>query len=138
MKGVLPIDPSALGQLRPGDLIVLTSAYGGFQTYQSFCASLSRHAPVQRLGKPFRRLAYPLLPDIMEEPGTHPNPMAWQLRYQPQTFETAIFRVEGNAAVEPPPEPRPQPPQATPSAAEQQLKQILQEREALQKNADGK
>ena len=35
----------------------------------------------------------PLLPDIMERPGTHQNPMAWMLRYRKQHFRTTIHEV---------------------------------------------
>lgn len=41
----------------------------------------------------FASISFPLLPDVMEEPGTHVNPLAWHLRYMRQNFETTVLEV---------------------------------------------
>jgi len=43
----------------------------------------------------FRAEIVPLLPDIMEIPGTHPNPLAWFYRYHRQQFYTVVLAIEG-------------------------------------------
>jgi hypothetical protein len=81
--------------LRPGDAILLSSCYGGLARYRREIESLKTQ-PV-RVVKRFGRYAVPLLPDIMEEPFSHQNPLALALRYRPQYFETAVLEVTGPA-----------------------------------------
>lgn len=84
-------------QPKPGDYIILPSVYGGlgrggWTQYQAVKKEISMLLPAKEL-KTFAYISYPLLPDIMEEPGTHVNPLAWHLRYIRQNFETAVLEV---------------------------------------------
>jgi hypothetical protein len=66
------------------------------ENYRRARAQLIQSLPAQIVGK-YARFALPLEPDLMEEPGLHPNPLAWYYRYQRQYFETAVLRVTGAA-----------------------------------------
>lgn len=95
-------------QPKPGDYIILPSVYGGlgrggWTQYQSVKKEVSMLLPAKEL-KTFAYISYPLLPDIMEEPGTHVNPLAWHLRYIRQNFETSVLEVviPGDAPQAPP------------------------------------
>jgi 4-amino-4-deoxy-L-arabinose transferase-like glycosyltransferase len=84
-------------QPKPGDYIILPSIYGGlgrggWTQYQQVKKEISMLLPAREIAK-FASISYPLLPDIMEEPGTHVNPLAWHLRYIRQNFETAVLEV---------------------------------------------
>lgn len=81
-------------QPMPGDVIILSSAYGGgVMASRRVREQLMTKLPARVVRKPFARFARPLLPDIMQEPGTHPNPLAWHFRYQRQYFETTVLEV---------------------------------------------
>lgn len=101
-------------ELMPGDLIVLSSFYGavgvpglqrgGYSTYRDLLTqitaeewSLANLNAVERypcvVAETFSHVSVPLLPDIMQEPLTHTNPLAWYLRYVPQSFQTTILKV---------------------------------------------
>jgi 4-amino-4-deoxy-L-arabinose transferase-like glycosyltransferase len=84
-------------QPRPGDYIIMPSLYGGlggggWQQYQQVKKEIAMLLPARELER-FAYISYPLLPDIMEEPVTHVNPLAWHLRYFRQNFETTVFEV---------------------------------------------
>ena len=81
------------GPPRPGDYVVLSSFYGGWENYQMLKAEMIERYPA-RLIQSFERSAYPLLPDLMEEPQlSHAHPLWWYLRYRRQRFETVILEV---------------------------------------------
>ncbi len=78
--------------LPPGSILVLHSAYGGrtnFIDTQNNLANLYRLKVLKR----FESKIIPLLPEIMEEPGTHQNPAAWIFRYRQQKFETVVYEI---------------------------------------------
>ncbi len=83
--------------LLPGDYVILPSFYGGlaaggWREYQTLKRDLvTRYGAQTVYVAPY--VTYPLLPDIMEEPLTHTNPLWWYLRYQPQRFETTVLRI---------------------------------------------
>jgi len=122
-------DVKLLGSARPlpGDLIVLQSAYeGSLEGYRETIQSIRETAPAKVIRK-FGRFAYPLLPDLMQRQGSHQNPLALVLRYQPQYFETVILEVlppEIEDLVAPPPPP---PPSAEQEAMLEQLEGIRKE-----------
>ena len=82
---------TGLEQLSKGDYVCLHSCYGAIEDATAYVQSRydATAATV------FESRIVPLLPDIMEVPGTHPNPLAWFYRYQPQTFRTIVFRIDG-------------------------------------------
>jgi hypothetical protein len=108
--------PDFLGKpnpMPPGSIIALHSAYGGLAAQNAFYrlltqpesrAGLSNANPYLRLierydlelidNAVFESSLVPLLPDIMQEPGSHQNPLAWAMRYQRQDFRTLLFRVK--------------------------------------------
>lgn len=88
----------------PGALVVLHSCYGGLAQQKALVERLQQSYRLQPLPEgTFSARLIPLLPDIMQEPGTHQNPLAWGLRYQPQYFRTLLFLVKGyrNATPQP-------------------------------------
>ena len=63
------------GPPRPGDYVVLSSFYGGWENYQMLKAEMIARYPA-RLIQSFERSAYPLLPDLMEDPQLpHSHPL---------------------------------------------------------------
>ncbi len=119
-SGGRKIERFEFGAPQGGDYIVLSSFYGaatfskeiagpgGWTAYQSVKDALldrKAYAQVKNLkeqvisqfpAKEVKTFAYaslPLLPDIMMEPFTHTNPLAWYLRYRTQLFETSVLRV---------------------------------------------
>ena len=82
----------------PGSVVAVHSAYaGGFEGQARFIRFLrgSFGYNLRPLEKGiFTSWLVPLLPDIMEEPLTHQNPLAWLLRYRRQDFRTELFVVE--------------------------------------------
>lgn len=95
-------------QPKPGDYIIMPSLYGGlgvagWKQYQQVKKEIEMLMPAKKL-QSFAYISYPLLPDIMEEPVTHVNPLAWYLRYMRQNFETTVFQVVAPGT---PPEPQP-------------------------------
>lgn len=83
---------------RPGDLLILSSAYAGGQAnYLTMRDGLINQMNARPL-KRFNRAALPLITDIMQEPGTAQNPLAMGLRYQPQHYEAMVLEVGGPAA----------------------------------------
>ena len=89
--------PAAGERMAPGSVVALHSAYaGGLQGLAAQARFLQEKynynlEPVA--GGVFESSIVPLLPDIMEVPGTHQNPLAWFFRYQPQHFQTRLFLV---------------------------------------------
>lgn len=82
--------------LKQGDIIVFSSAYaGGLGAYHEMRTQLMQSLPARMLHRPFARYALPLLTDLMQEPMTNQNPLAFYLRYQPQYFETTVLQVTG-------------------------------------------
>lgn len=109
-----------LGQdLIPGDIIVISSYYGAlgsefgasnpnmrggwfeYQWLEDLLLSYEANKAVEdsRLLYPANKIAhftysaFPILPDIMQEPLTHQNPLAPLLRYRRQIFATTILQV---------------------------------------------
>jgi hypothetical protein len=81
-----------------GSIVVIHSAYAGGLMGQEMMARGLRERFGYGLeplpGGVFESWLVPLLPDIMEEPLTHQNPLAWLLRYKTQQFRTEVFRVK--------------------------------------------
>lgn len=85
-------------RLPEGAIVILSSAYGA--DYQlAYLQRWHRLEPLVVEGEadanPFRASLLPLLPDIMEQPGTAQNPLAWNFRYSWQHFSTAVYVVRG-------------------------------------------
>jgi len=76
----------------PGSVLVLSSRYQG-DLYLHYLAT--QYQLTELTDEPFVSSLLPLFPDIMVQPGTEQNPLAWHYRYQWQTWETRVFRVEG-------------------------------------------
>lgn len=88
--GVLPLGAQPL---RPGDILIISSRdAGGMAPYHRLLADLQQ-LPARRLGRPFSRVAYPLITDLMQEAGTEQNPLAFVYRYRRQVFETSVLEV---------------------------------------------
>jgi len=89
--------------LAAGDYLCLHSAYGGLSRYPTLLPAVRLGEQMERLRSRydfdeaawFESRLVPLLPDIMENPDTHQNPVAWFYRYQPQRFRTVILRIKG-------------------------------------------
>jgi len=81
------------GQPLPsGSVLCLHSAHGGAAAF----ARTSRWLQESQGAKSvltFDSFLVPLLPDIMQEPMSHQNPLALTFRYTPQKFRTEIFRI---------------------------------------------
>lgn len=84
------------GALTGEDLIIWSSAYGGYDGYQYVMTRLMQDHGFFP-AKEFNSVIVPMLPDIMEMPGTSQNPIALAFRYHPQEFFTVVFakRPEG-------------------------------------------
>lgn len=74
--------------------LVLHSAYGGSSNLGHFVGEIkkSESSSFQHVIE-FRSDLVPLLTDIMEEPGTHQNPLAFVFRYNRQSFKTVIYKI---------------------------------------------
>jgi hypothetical protein len=80
-------------RLRAGDVILLSSFYaGGPEPYLRLLQRLKENPAIEQVGQPFGCQSVPLLPDLMPDPYNQ-NPMAWNLRYLPQSFQTTLLRV---------------------------------------------
>jgi hypothetical protein len=117
-------------QLRPGDVLIVSSyELGSLGAYKQVLREMEASGKLQ-LVRRFTRSALPLDTDVMQESMTHQNPLAWQLRYNRQYFETAVLRVPGDPPVLTPEQeaelnsPLPAP-KAAPSAREKQLLEEL-------------
>ncbi|MCD6385031.1 hypothetical protein J7M23_04560, partial [Candidatus Sumerlaeota bacterium] len=81
------------GQPLPENAVVcLHTVYGGSAAMDYLLLSIARQYKFQEIGR-FEASIIPLLPDVMEEPISHQNPLAWVLRYRPQTTATFIYRI---------------------------------------------
>ncbi len=81
------------GQPLPdGAVVCVHSAYGGKDAMRHFRRRLLPQNP-EKIAQ-FEATIIPLLPDIMEEPISHQNPLAWIFRYHPQHTTTTIYTVE--------------------------------------------
>jgi len=88
------------GQPLPADsILVLHTAYGGSAGMDKIHRYLVRNYRLIMLAE-FEASILPLLPDIMGEPISHQNPLAWVFRYQPQTTITSIYQVEPRTQLE--------------------------------------
>jgi 4-amino-4-deoxy-L-arabinose transferase-like glycosyltransferase len=89
--------------LSKGDYLCLHSLYGGLNAYPSLRPSVRFREQLDAVRARydcteiawFEAVTVPLLPDIMENPDTHTNPVAWFYRYAPQRFRTVILRIDG-------------------------------------------
>lgn len=80
--------------LPAGSLLVLGTAYGGNSAVSATLAALeTQYNLVPVLPAPLRSDIVPLMDDVMPEPLYNQNPLAWVLRYVPQSFATQIFEV---------------------------------------------
>jgi hypothetical protein len=107
---------------KPGDIVVVSSVYGdGIEAtprgFLALCEEIERgvwrvmgatqenYLLPTSLGS-FHHSLYPIFPDVMAVPGTHPNPLARHYRYQRQRFLTRIYRVTDRLPETPPPSDR--------------------------------
>jgi 4-amino-4-deoxy-L-arabinose transferase-like glycosyltransferase len=74
--------------LKPGDVIVLSGAYGAEQVLMQ----LQGRANLEFLAEE-KAVVLPVFPDIMARPGTAQNPSAFVFRYEPQPFSSTVWRV---------------------------------------------
>lgn len=74
--------------LKAGDVIVLSDAYGADQ----ILLQLQGRANLELLAEE-KGVVLPVFPDIMSRPGTAQNPSAFVFRYEPQPFESTVWRV---------------------------------------------
>ena len=89
--------PQDVPRMAPGSVVAIHSAYGGPSAQSALLRLLGERYDLRPLGRgSFQASIVPLLPDIMEEPLTHQNPLAWLLRYQRQQFSTLLFVVAGD------------------------------------------
>jgi hypothetical protein len=87
-------DARGVPRMESGSVVALHSAYGGPASMAFLEALLSRRYKLRAMPDGyFESRIVPLFPDIMQEPGTHQNPLAWTLRYQPQRFQTRLYLV---------------------------------------------
>jgi hypothetical protein len=87
-------DARGVPRMESGSVVVLHSAYGGRAGVAFLETILSRRYKLKPVpGGYFESRIVPLFPDIMQEPGTHQNPLAWGLRYQPQEFQTRLYVI---------------------------------------------
>ena len=87
-------DAAGVPRMEPGSVVALHSAYGGRAGVAFLETILSRRYKLKPVpGGYFESRIVPLFPDIMQEPGTHQNPLAWGLRYQPQEFQTRLYVI---------------------------------------------
>jgi len=90
-------EPDRIGvaRMEPGSILALHTAYGGAARQGFLLQLLQKRYRIQPLKSGyFESSLVPLLPDIMQEPWSHQNPLAWGLRYQRQNFATRLYRVE--------------------------------------------
>lgn len=81
------------GQPLPeGAVVCIHSAYGGSSAMDYLLLNMVRHYRFREIAR-FEADIIPLLPDVMEEPLSHQNPLAWVFRYQPQTTLTFVYRI---------------------------------------------
>jgi len=77
--------------LAKGDYLCLHSVYGDLNEQ---IAEVRKRYDCKDV-EWFEASIVPLLPDIMEIPGTHPNPLAWVFRYHRQRFRTVVLQIDG-------------------------------------------
>lgn len=78
--------------IQEGALVSVSSAYGGTGAFKTMTQWL-RNQRGARLAASFESRLVPFLPDIMQEPYTHQNPLAMTFRYTPQNFRTDIYYI---------------------------------------------
>ena len=79
-------------ELPSGAVVCLTSAYGGaWAISQHTILFQQKYHP--KLLMTFEARIVPLLPDVMQEPMSHQNPLAITFRYTPQQFRTEIYQI---------------------------------------------
>lgn len=79
--------------LPEGAVLILSSAYPAPDLRQYRLEPLQ--AADEPDANPFHASLLPLLPDIMEQPMTAQNPLAWNFRYSFQRFTTTVYVVRG-------------------------------------------
>lgn len=97
---------NGMQRLAKGDYLCLHSGYGGLSPYPALVRALRFPGQLEQIRSQYdcQEMAWfsarliPLLPDIMENPDTHQNPVAWFYRYYPQQFRTVVLRIEGPRA----------------------------------------
>jgi hypothetical protein len=89
-RQIQAFDPSK--ELPSGAVLCFSSAYGGAQAFEQYTPWFSKKYRATFL-KSFQAEIVPLLPDVMQEPYTHQNPLAMTFRYSPQRFETHIYSI---------------------------------------------
>ncbi|MBN1902259.1 glycosyltransferase family 39 protein [Candidatus Sumerlaeota bacterium] len=73
-----------------GAFVCFSSAYGGFQSFEEYNLKFKYRANLLRT---YGAEIVPLLPDVMQEPYSHQNPLAMTFRYTTQYFITAIYKI---------------------------------------------
>lgn len=77
------------GDLRAGDLILLSNVYGDLAGLQRDLARTHRTELVAQ----YRHTLWPLLPDLMVTPPVTSQPLCMAYRYHRQTYDTALLRI---------------------------------------------
>jgi 4-amino-4-deoxy-L-arabinose transferase-like glycosyltransferase len=122
-SGGRPVTMLGTTRLVTGDLVLVSSFYaGGPDPYMRLIQTLKANPAIEPMHAPFGCRSIPLFPDLMPEPYNQ-NPMAWNLRYAPQSFQTTVFRVRGYDEVKPTETPPPIAPTG-PTTSEQRLKEL--------------
>ena len=79
-------------ELPSGAVLCLSSSYGGLQGFTQVRQWLEKEYGPERLAY-FEASVVPLLPEVMQEPFSHQNPLALTFRYTPQYFRTEVYRI---------------------------------------------
>lgn len=79
-------------ELPSGSILCLHSAYGGMDVFQHVLRYVHEQYHLTELKRSYTSIV-PLLPDVMQEPVSHQNPLAWFFRYQKQRFYTVIYQI---------------------------------------------
>jgi hypothetical protein len=83
-----------LAEMPAGAVVVLGNEYGGNEALTQLMGVLGQRYMMESLTRaPFNAEIVPLMDDIMVNPMFNQNPLAWVLRYSPQMFSTAVYRV---------------------------------------------
>lgn len=79
-------------ELPSGSIVCFSSAYGGAQAFEQHRLWFLKKYRATLL-KSYRAEIVPMLPDVMQEPHTHQNPLAMTFRYTSQRFITHVYRI---------------------------------------------
>ena len=89
-RDILPMDD--LKDIPAGSVVSITSAYGGMSSFMQIKRLMHEIYRAEILAQ-FDSSLVPLLPDIMQEPISHQNPLALTFRYSRQRFQTIVYQI---------------------------------------------